>query len=73
MEKQRNNIEVNREKEIADIQKRIEELEDEIRRLDVICAAAQMDHEELFELYRRKLDLGKELDSAMELWVELAE
>ena len=73
LEKQRNNTEVDREKEIADIQERIEELEDEIRRLDVICAAAQMDHEELYELYRRKLDLGKELDSAMELWVELAE
>ncbi|MGF2614708.1 ABC-F family ATP-binding cassette domain-containing protein [Rossellomorea vietnamensis] len=63
----------NNEKELAKAQARIEDLENEIRKLDIVLAASQLDHEELYEVYRRKLELGDERDSVMEEWVELAD
>ncbi|MGD7023711.1 ABC transporter C-terminal domain-containing protein [Rossellomorea vietnamensis] len=63
----------NDEKELAKAQERIEELENEIRKLDIVLAASQSDHEELYEVYRRKLELGDERDSVMEEWLKLAD
>ncbi|MGD6804537.1 ribosomal protection-like ABC-F family protein [Rossellomorea aquimaris] len=63
----------NDEKKLAKSQERIEELENEIRKLDIVLAASQSDHEELYEVYRRKLELGDERDSVMEEWLKLAD
>ncbi|RIW28060.1 ABC transporter ATP-binding protein [Bacillus salacetis] len=65
--------EVNREKELADAQEKVDDLENEIRKLDIILAASQLEHDELYDVYRRKLDLGKELEEVMEKWLKLAE
>ncbi|WP_335527857.1 ATP-binding cassette domain-containing protein [Bacillus sp. JJ1532] len=54
-----------REKALATI----ESLEQEISRIDMAMAGDQMDYEELNKLYGRKLELSKELESAMELWL----
>ncbi|WP_421383508.1 ribosomal protection-like ABC-F family protein [Bacillus salacetis] len=65
--------EVNKEKEMERAQAKIDDLENEIRKLDIVLAASQLDHEDLYEVYRQKLDLGKELDTVMELWMGLAD
>ena len=72
MKKPQNEIPgVNKEKEMAKAQAKIKDLENEIRKLDIVLAASQMAHEELYEVYRQKQELEKELDSVMEKWLEL--
>ncbi|MGM0846615.1 MAG: ribosomal protection-like ABC-F family protein [Bacillota bacterium] len=63
----------NNEKELAKTQARIEDLENEIKKLEIVLAASQLDHEELYEMYRQKLELGDERDSVMEEWMKLAD
>jgi ATP-binding cassette, subfamily F, member 3 len=48
---------------------KIELLENEIQTLDLAMADDSLGYEKLNELYGRKLDLVKELDSVMELWL----
>ncbi|WP_042461575.1 ribosomal protection-like ABC-F family protein [Neobacillus dielmonensis] len=48
---------------------KIEILEREIRLIDLSMITEQIDYEELNRLYARKLELSKELDAAMELWL----
>jgi ATP-binding cassette, subfamily F, member 3 len=48
---------------------RIESLENGIKAIDLSMAQEQMEYEELNKLYCRKIELGKELDSVMELWL----
>jgi ATPase subunit of ABC transporter with duplicated ATPase domains len=50
----------------------IEALENSIKEIEGAMAAAKLDYKELNELYCRKNDLSKELDSAMKLWLSLA-
>lgn len=48
---------------------RIESLENEINAIDLAMSDDQIEYDELTMLYSKKIDLGKELDSAMELWL----
>ncbi|TYS14127.1 ABC-F type ribosomal protection protein [Rossellomorea vietnamensis] len=73
MKSQPSELKINKEKELTKVQERIEDLENEIRKLDIVLAASQADHEELYEVYRRKLELGDERDSVMEEWLKLAD
>lgn len=52
---------------------KIENLEEEIRQLDIAMATDTIGYEELNQLYGRKLELNHELDSAMELWLSLGD
>ncbi|MFD3448273.1 ribosomal protection-like ABC-F family protein [Microbacteriaceae bacterium 4G12] len=72
--KQKSNHEgIKQEAEKAKAVKRIESLENEIKELDIAMAAENIDYGELDQLYRRKLELSNELDSAMDLWLSLEE
>ncbi|OCA83371.1 ABC transporter ATP-binding protein [Bacillus sp. FJAT-27225] len=51
--------------------KRIERLEREISLLDLELAASQLDYEELHRMHCRKLELSKEIETAMEVWFKL--
>ncbi len=62
---------INNEAAQADVVKRIEKLENEIREIDFAMAADHIAYDELNKLYERKLDFVKELDVAMELWLSL--
>ncbi|MGD6966315.1 ribosomal protection-like ABC-F family protein [Rossellomorea vietnamensis] len=73
MKSQPSELKINKEKELTKVQERIEDLENAIRKLDIVLAASQADHEELYEVYRRKLELGDERDSVMEEWLKLAD
>ena len=55
----------------ADMLKKIENLESEIREIDLAMADSQIEYDALNKLYERKLDFVKELDVAMELWLSL--
>ncbi|WP_102273096.1 ribosomal protection-like ABC-F family protein [Cytobacillus massiliigabonensis] len=48
---------------------KIECLEQEIMELDLTMSADPMGYEQLNKLYERKLELNKELDAVMELWI----
>jgi ATP-binding cassette, subfamily F, member 3 len=48
---------------------KIESLEMELKELDVVMAADQIDYGELQKLYDRKLELNNELESVMDLWL----
>jgi hypothetical protein len=65
------NIDENKKKEAeqAKVETRVENLENEIKELDLAMAATQLEYEELNKLYCRKDDLSKELDAVMELWL----
>jgi ABC-type multidrug transport system ATPase subunit len=59
------------EAERAKIETRVECLENEIREIDSAMEAEGLDYEELNKLYSRKVDLSRELDEVMELWLSL--
>ena len=48
---------------------RVENLENEIRDIDLVMADSRVHYEELNNLYSRKEELSKELDGVMELWL----
>jgi ATP-binding cassette, subfamily F, member 3 len=48
---------------------RIESLEKEIKAIDLAMFNDQIEYEELTMLYSKKIELRKELDSVMELWL----
>ncbi|WP_108672362.1 ribosomal protection-like ABC-F family protein [Peribacillus acanthi] len=62
----------NKETAKAKALSKIEGLEHEIREIDNSMASDQLDYEELNKLYGRKLELSKELDLTMELWLSLS-
>ncbi|MBU3175605.1 ABC-F family ATP-binding cassette domain-containing protein [Clostridium estertheticum] len=49
----------------------IENLENEIREIDLAMLDSKLHYEELNKLYSRKEELSKELDAVMELWLHL--
>ncbi|NLO09011.1 MAG: ABC-F type ribosomal protection protein [Clostridiales bacterium] len=55
----------------AKTEKRIEELEAEIQKIDEMMVAMGSDYEELNSLYERKVELSKELEQAMEEWLAI--
>jgi ATP-binding cassette, subfamily F, member 3 len=59
----------NQEVLMANALTRIESLEKEIKAIDLAMSDDQIGFEELTMLYSKKIDLGKELDSVMELWI----
>ena len=59
----------NQEVLMANALTRIESLEKEIKAIDLAMSDDQIGFEELTMLYSKKIDLGKELDSVMELWL----
>lgn len=70
-DKKQNNSsqDINQEGEKEKALARIESLEKEIKAIDISMAQNQMEYEELTKLYSKKIDLCKELDSVMELWL----
>lgn len=60
-----------KEEKSAKFLTKIEKLENEIKELDSAMNTDGMEYEELNGIYGRKLDLVKELDSVMALWIEL--
>ncbi|TQR19388.1 ribosomal protection-like ABC-F family protein [Psychrobacillus vulpis] len=74
VKKQKSNPEgIKKEAEEAKTLARIENLENELREIDLVMAADHMDYDELNKLYGRKLDLMNELDSVMDLWLSFNE
>jgi ATP-binding cassette, subfamily F, member 3 len=68
--KQRNKPEsLNQEELMANALKRIESLEKEIKAIDLAMSGDHIEYEELTMLYSKKIELSKELDSVMELWL----
>ncbi|WP_335872630.1 ribosomal protection-like ABC-F family protein [Bacillus sp. 2205SS5-2] len=59
----------NPKKDEAKVLERIEALEKKIREFDASMTAAELEYEELNQLFGEKEDLVKELDSMMELWM----
>jgi len=59
----------NKEAEKAKVLTRVDILENEIREIDLAMADSRLHYEELNKLYSRKEELSKELDGAMELWL----
>jgi ATP-binding cassette subfamily F protein 3 len=59
------------EKAKAKVQARIESLEKEIGTLDLEMADGALAYERLNELYSKKIDLSRELDNEMELWMSM--
>lgn len=60
-----------REAEKAKVERSIASLEEEIAAIDIEMADGGKGYEELHQLYCRKEELSRELEEAMELWVEL--
>ncbi|MEG2018354.1 MAG: ABC-F type ribosomal protection protein [Clostridium sp.] len=60
-----------REAEKAKIERNIVSLEEEIAVIDLEMTDTAKDYEELHKLYCRKEELTKELEKAMEIWVDL--
>ncbi|ERI93684.1 ABC transporter, ATP-binding protein [Clostridiales bacterium oral taxon 876 str. F0540] len=58
-----------REVEKAKVEARVENLEDEIKELDLAMSVIGLDYEELNKLFCRKEELSKELEGAMEMWL----
>ncbi|WML49027.1 ATP-binding cassette domain-containing protein [Neobacillus sp. PS3-34] len=74
VKKQRNNPEDSKtEAAKAKALASIERLENEIREIDTTMAADHMDYEKLNELYVRRMDLSKELDAVMDLWLSFGD
>lgn len=68
--KQRNKPQsLNKEELKADALIRIESLEKEIKAIDLALSNDRIEYEELTLLYSKKINLSKELDSVMELWL----
>jgi ATP-binding cassette, subfamily F, member 3 len=63
---------INEEAAMAKAFARIENLEKEIREIELFMARDLNDHEELNILYFRKTKLSNQLESEMELWVSLS-
>jgi ATPase subunit of ABC transporter with duplicated ATPase domains len=62
---------IRKEVESVSVEKRVERLEKEISEIDLAMAVSGLDLEELNRLFLRREELGKELDSVMEVWVSL--
>ncbi len=60
----------NREQDNADLMKRIDLLENNIKELDDAMLAPGLGYEELNSLYCKREDLARELDNAMERWMK---
>lgn len=58
-----------REIELKRLERRIQELENEIACVEVAMAANPSDYEELDRLYCRRENLNRELEQLMELWL----
>jgi ATPase subunit of ABC transporter with duplicated ATPase domains len=56
-------------KDIIAIEKKIEDLENEIKKIDITMTSLELDYVELDKLYQRKEELSKELDLIMETWI----
>ncbi|MEH7114151.1 ABC-F family ATP-binding cassette domain-containing protein [Neobacillus niacini] len=63
---------INEEAAMAKAFARIENLEKEIKEIELFMAQDLIDHEELNRLYFRKTKLSNQLESEMELWVSLS-
>lgn len=50
---------------------KIEKLENEIRKLDAMLSSSDVEYEEIHKLFNRKQELTKELDTHMEIWMNL--
>lgn len=57
------------EAEKVKVQKNVENLEEEMKELDLAMTDYNLSYTELNELYRKKEELGKELDKVMEVWL----
>ena len=62
----------NAEAEKAKVETRIQNLENEIKAIEIRLNDSALDYEKLNELYCRKEELSKELDEVMELWLSLS-
>jgi ATP-binding cassette, subfamily F, member 3 len=71
VKKQKKQIEVNKEADMATALSRIELLEIEIKELESAMSDNELEYKELNKLYCRKIDLNKELDLVMEKWLSL--
>jgi ATP-binding cassette, subfamily F, member 3 len=60
---------LNQEELSANALTRIESLEKEIKAIDLAMSDDQIEYDELTILYSKKIELSKELDSVMELWL----
>jgi ATPase subunit of ABC transporter with duplicated ATPase domains len=67
------NIDENKKKETekAKAESRVENLENEIKDIELAMADAALGYEELNKLYCRKEELAKELENVMELWLSI--
>ncbi|MEH7247375.1 ABC-F family ATP-binding cassette domain-containing protein [Neobacillus niacini] len=63
---------INEEAAMAKAFARIDNLEKEIKEIELFMAQDLIDHEELNRLYFRKTKLSNQLESEMELWVSLS-
>jgi ATP-binding cassette, subfamily F, member 3 len=63
---------LNQEEVKANALARIKGLENEIKAIDLAMSVDQIEYEELTKLYSKKIDLSKELDSVMELWLSIS-
>ncbi len=59
----------NVEAEKLKLERKVEYLEEEIKKLDLDMADESLNYEELNQLYYKKEQLSKELDETMELWL----
>ncbi len=60
---------INEEAAMAKAFERIENLEKEIKEIELFMASGQMAYEEINNLYCRRNELNKELDTEMEMWL----
>lgn len=60
---------LNQEELSANALTRIESLENEIKAIDLAMSDDRIEYDELTMLYNKKIELSKELDSVMELWL----
>jgi ATP-binding cassette, subfamily F, member 3 len=60
-----------KEAEKAKVEARVENLESEIKEIDLAMTDSGLGYEKLNELYCRKDELSKELEETMELWLSL--
>lgn|GEM_PF-4324280 len=64
---------INEEMILAKVLKKIERLENDLREIDLAMETGHIEYDELNNLYSRKLDVVKELDAEMELWLRYSE
>jgi ATP-binding cassette subfamily F protein 3 len=60
-----------KESENAKTETKVTSLENEIREIDLAMVESSLHYEELNKLYYRKEELSKELDGAVELWLDI--